>query len=235
MKFTEFAQTVRYYTGTDSTTFVDADILLLANNFKNEIAGQITTANEDYFVRTFLANLVAGQRQYSIPDDILNNIKYVEAKLDGVTQKHLDEFDINSYRKSTDEATILEQFAGKNPMFDMEGGSLFIYSDAAIISVTQGLILKAVIHPANFTSLSSTVDMATDPDAYSCGFPLQFHELLARRVSMAWKSSRPKPIPLSETEKMYSTDLIAKIDALKGMNLDRAFSASVPSDNGQDY
>lgn len=235
MKFTEFAATIRYYTGTDSTTFADADILLLANNFKNEIAGQITAANEDYFVRTFLANLNAGQRQYSIPDEILNNIKYVEAKLDGVTQKHLDEFDINSYRKSTDEATIVAQFAGKNPMFDLEGGSLIIYSDSAIISVTQGLILKAVILPANFTSLSSTIDMATDPDAYSCGFPLQFHELLARRVAMAWKSSRPKPVPLSEVEKLYKTDLADKIEALKGMNLDRAFAASVPGDDGQNY
>lgn len=230
-----FARLVRKYTRTNSTTLPDQELMDFANAFKDEIAGEISQANEDYFVREFKAALVAGQREYSLPDEVMNNLKYVEAKLDGTNQKRLNEFDINQYGEATDETTILAQFAGKDPAMDLSGGSIFIYSDAAIIDVADGLIAKAVIYPADLTDLSLTTDMSTDPTTTTVGFPRQFHELLARRVSIAWKSSRPKPVPLSEKEQMYELDLSRKINALKGLNLDRSVKASVPSDDGQDY
>jgi hypothetical protein len=232
---TQISALIRLYTGTNSTSFTDADILVLANPLKDEIAGEIVEVHEDYFDREFLTNLVAGQRQYGLPDEILNKIKYIEAKLDGTTQKRLNEFDLNSYQKATDEATIVAQFSGKNPMVDIDGTSIFIYSDAAIISVVGGLIIKAAIFPTDISSLSATIDLSVDPDEYKCGFPRQFHELLARRISMLWKSNRPKPVALSEVEKLYYVDLAKKIEALKGRNLDRSVEASVPNDNGQDY
>jgi len=230
-----FARLVRKYTRTNSTTLADQELMDYANAFKDEIAGEISQVNEDYFVRTFLADLKAGQREYSIPDEMMNNLKYVEAKLDGTTQKRLNEFDLNRYGKATDETTILAEFAGIDAMMDLSGGSIFIYSDSAIIDVTQGLIVAATIYPADLASLAGTTDMSTDPDAYTCGFPRQFHELLARRCSIAWKSSRPKPVPLSEKEQMYEVDLSRKVNALKGLNLDRSVEATVPYDDGQDY
>lgn len=230
-----FARLVRKYTRTNSTTLPDQELMDYANAFKDEIAGEISQANEDYFVRTFLADLVAGQREYSIPDEVMNNLKYVEAKIDGTTQKRLNEFDLNQYGEATDETTILAKFAGLDPAMDLSGGSIFIYSDVAIIDVTEGLICAAVMFPADFTDLTSVIDMSTDPDAYSCGFPRQFHELLARRCSIAWKSSRPKPVPLSEKEQMYEIDLSRKVNAIKGLNLDRSVEASTPYDDGQDY
>jgi hypothetical protein len=231
----QIASLIRSYTRTNSSSFTDAEILELANPFKDEIASEISQANEDYFVRTFLANLRAGQREYSIPNNVMNNLKYVEAKLDGTKQQRLDEFDLNTYRQATDETTILAQFAGRKPAMDLSGGSIFIYSDSAIIDVTDGLIAAAVIFPDDIADLTSTTEMSIDPTAYSCGFPRQFHELLARRVSIAWKSARPKPIPLSEKEQMYEIDLTRKIEALKGLNLDRTLVATMPSDDGQDY
>lgn len=235
MNSTQLAALIRSYTGTNSTTFTDADILALANPLKDDIAGEIVEVYEDYFDREFLANIVAGQRQYSLPDEVLNKIKYIEAKIDGTKQIRLDEFDINSYQRATDEATIVSEFGGKWPAVDIDGTSIFIYSDTPIINVTNGLIVKAMIFPADLTTLSGSIDMLVDPDEYTCGFPRQFHELWARRVAMAWKSNRPKPIPLSEIEKLYYVDLAKKIDALKGHNIDRIIEADCPYDNGQDY
>jgi len=77
--------------------------------------------------------------------------------------------------------------------------------------------------------------MSTNPDDYTHGFPKQFHELLARRVSIAYKSSKDKPIPLNEKEKMYELDLARAIQKMKDTNLDRSTTPTVPFDDGSDY
>jgi len=46
------------------------------------------------------------------------------------------------------------------------------------------------------------------------GFPRQFHELLATRVSISYKDNQPKPIPLTRHEKGYEVRLQAQLDAL---------------------
>jgi len=232
---TQLAALIRYYTGTNSTNFADADMLPLVNIVKDEIANNVVDVHEDYFDREFTTSLVASQRQYSLPDEILNNIKYIEAKLDGTTWERLGEFDLNTYQKATDETTILSEFADKDPMVDIDGTSIFIYSDAAITDVASGLKVRATVYPADLSSLSGSTDMSTDPSTTTYGFPKQFHELLARRVSIMWKSSRPKPVALSDLEKLYYADLATKIEALKGRNLDHSTEASTPYDDGQDY
>lgn len=231
----KFAALVRLYTSTNAVTFTDANILSYANIFKDDIAAEIAKRNEDYFGIEFTRNLEADKRQYSIPDEVLNNIKYTQAMLDGISWQRLEEFDLSQYKKTTDETSIRNNFTGKNPQFDIWNRLLCIYSGDAIINVTNGLKLWAIIYPADITDLSSTTDMAVDPTTTSHGFPRQFHELLARRISIAYKSSKDKPIPLSEKEQKYDDDLKVKLDAITGMNLDRSFVASTPSDDGQDY
>jgi hypothetical protein len=231
----QFATLIRYYTGTNSTTFTDAEILVLANVFKDDIAKEIAKKNEDYFGMKFVRNLQAGIRSYGMPDEVLNNIKYVEAKLDGTAQKRLYEIDLTEYKRATDEATIREQFANREPAFDIFARAIWIFSGEAIIDVEDGLILWAIIFPADITNLASTIDMATDPSDTSHGFPRQFHELLARRVSIAYKTAQDRPIPLSEKEKLYEYDLGNALSAISGMNLDRSVNASVPQDDGQNY
>lgn len=239
-----FATLVRFYTGTNSTTFTDAEILALANTFKDEIAAEIAERNEDYFGMWYYRDLVADQREYSLPDEVLNAIKYTEAKLDGSNWARLVEFDLNSYEKPTDEDSIRLYFTDKEAMFEMFRRSLFIYSGDAITAVTEGLKLYAIIYPADISDLTeASTDMSVDPTTTSHGFPRQFHELLARRVSIAYKSSKDKPIPLSEKEKAYEDDLKAALDAITGGNLDRAVIATVPADvantgasaDGSDY
>ncbi len=236
MTFSKFTTLVRYYTKTNSTTFPDAEILTLANIFKDDISALIAKElGEDYFGLRFVRTLEAGQREYDLPSELMSRIKYVEAKLDGKNWIRLKETDLSVYGRPTDEASIQERYAGKDPEFDLFDQSIFILSGTPIIYVFEGLKLWAIVYPADFTSLSSTEEMSTPPDDYSHGFPRQFHELLARRVSIAYKSSKDRPIPLSEKEKLYEVDLATAINAMKDANLDRSVLPSMPSYDGSDY
>jgi len=236
MTFSKFTSLVRYYTKTNSTTFTDEEILTLANIFKDDISALIAKElGEDYFGLRFVRTLEAGQREYDLPSELMSRIKYVEAKLDGKNWVRLKETDLSIYGRPTDEASILERYAGKDPEFDLFDQSIFILSGTPIIYVFEGLKLWAIVYPADFTSLTSTEEMSTPPDDYSHGFPRQFHELLARRVSIAYKSSKDRPIPLSEKEKLYEVDLATAINAMKDANLDRSVLPSMPSYDGSNY
>lgn len=236
MTFAKFASLVRFYTKTNSTTFTDTQILLLANVLKDDIAAQIAKkVGEDYFGLRFTTSLVAGQREYELPAEMMSRLKYIEAKLDGTNWEKLVETDLLQYQKTTDEATILFEFANRKPAFDLWDKSLLIYSGDAIISVTDGLKLWAIIFPADFTDLSSTDDMATNPSTTTHGFPREFHGLLAIGVSIAYKTSQPRPIPLSEKEKTYESDLADKIESMRDENLDRNYIATVPVNDGSQY
>jgi hypothetical protein len=234
MTYAEFASLVRFYTETDSVSFEDADILLLANTFKDTFAEEIAKRDEDYFGMKFTRNLEADRREYGLPDDTIR-IKYVEALLDGSKQKHLDEFDINSYRRPTSESEIRLHFSGVNPQYDVFRRSLWIYSGDAIINVTNGLIFWAIIYPAKFTDLSLNTDMSVDPTTTSHGFPRPFHELLARRVSIAYKSSPKRKKALSEKELLFEVDFKRALDSITNTNLDRVHTATVPYNDGQDH
>jgi hypothetical protein len=239
MNQVQFASYIRYKTKTNSTTFTDAQIILLANIIKDDMAKEITKANEDYFGMEFFRNLVAGKRKYTFPSDILNQMKTLEAKLDGVNFKRLGEFDLNSYRKTsdtTDEAAILANWAGKDPQFDIYGSQVIIYSDSAITDVTDGLKLRAIIYPADISSLAGTNSMSVSPSNTSFGMPTQFHKIWATKVIVEYKTSKDKPIPLTEGEMNVDKDFQLAINAIKGQNLDRSVIATLPDNfnNGQD-
>ncbi|MBU2025329.1 MAG: hypothetical protein ABIC19_00635 [Patescibacteria group bacterium] len=226
--------------GTDDDEFPQADKLILLNIYKDDIAKEIVKRNEDYFGMVFTRNLVADQREYGLPENILNNLKFTEAKIDGTNWKRLDEFDLNQYKRPTNEDEITSQFAGKNPGFDIFRNSLWIYSEESIIDVSGGLKLWAITYPADIEDLTSTIDMSIDPvdgegNIYSSGFPRQFHELLGRRVTIHWKGSQDRPVSLNEKELSYEMDLEKALDAITGMNLDRSVVGSVTKDDGQDY
>lgn len=234
----KFAALVRFYTGTNSTTFSDTNILLLANTLKDEMCAEIAELNEDYFVMRFYRDLDPTQplsgRSYAFPAEALTKIKYVQAKLDGTEWSHLTEFDINSFKRPIDEASIIEAWTGRKPQFDIVSRALVIYSGDAIISVTDGLVLHATMYPDDLTSLAGTTDMSEDPTATAFGIPRPMHELLARRVSIAFKSSKDKPIPLSEKERQWEVDWQRVKDQLKGQNLDRTVVPTTPVLTGED-
>lgn len=233
----QFASYIRLKTKTNSTTFSDADILVYANIVKDDIAKEVTKANEDYFGIELLRDLKVGERKYLFPTYLMNQMKFLQAKLDGTNWVTLEEFDVTSYERPTDEDSIRANFVGKKPAFDIFGNEIAIYSDSAIIDVTGGLKLWAIIYPADLSSLSGTGDMSINPSLTSFGMPRQLHKVWATKVIIEYKSSKEKPIPLSEQELSVDKDLTDAINSLKLQNLDRGVVATVPNNdnNGQDY
>jgi hypothetical protein len=231
-----FAKLIRYYTKTNSTSFTDSDILTLANIFKDDIAGLVAKElGEDIFGLRFERDLEVGQREYDLPAEMMSRIKYLQAKLDGTNWTVLKETDLSTYGKAIDEDTIQLTYSEKDPEFDLWDNGIYILSGDAIIYVENGLKLWCIIFPKDFANLTDAIDLSVAPDDYSHGFPRQFHELLARRVSIAQKSSKDRPIPLSEKEKLYEVDLATAIQSMKDANLDRSVIPSAPSNDGSDY
>lgn len=226
---------INLYCGTTDSEFPQAQKLVLINVFKDDFAAEIAKVNEDFFGMELTDDLVAGQRTYNQPDDILNNIKGLEAKLDGVTFQWLREFDLNSWKRPTDEDSILSSFSGKEAMFDIFDRAFTIYSGAPIIDVPGGLKLWAIVYPADITDLTGTTDMSVNPTLTTHGFLRQFHELLGRRVAIAWKSSQDRPKTLTEKEMAFAYDFRSKINAITGGNLDRSIVPTVPRETGENY
>lgn len=240
----EFLQYVRLITRTNSDTLSNADIILFGNARIETISRAIMGDDEDTFVMPQTTNLIANLREYPFPSDTLSRIKYVEAKLDGTNWIHLDEFDLNKYRKPTSETDTLANFGNQlgQAFYDISRKALNIYS-GVISNVTDGLKLWCNTYPAKLDSsrlADATTDLSIDPTTTTHGFPRELHELLARGISIDYKSTREKPIPLTEQELNYKNDLTQAIWDLKHGNSDRSVIASIPDasdrgNNGQNY
>ena len=238
----EFATHVRFMTRTNSTTFTDASILALMKIRQDEIAKAILKADEDILLIPQYANLVADQREYPLPSDILSKIKRVEAKLDETNWLVLDEFDMPVHRKPiSSETEITYNFSNEegNCFFDILRKAIKIYS-GTITDVTDGLGVWCNTWPTAITDLTSTTAMEVDPSTTTHGIPREMHEIWARGVIIDFKGSRDKPIPLTEKELKYEFDKEATIESLRNANLDREVIARLPSassrgNDGSDY
>lgn len=231
----QFASYVRWKTKTDSSSFTDAEMLVVMNIIKDEIAAEILKADENYFGFQLFGNLTANKRNYAFDTEMLSKMDYLEAKLDGTTWKVLKEYTLQQLQITTVEADIISGMAGKKPGFTIYGGEILLLSDTAIIDVSQGIKLWSRLYPADIVSLSGSNDMSIRPSVDSDGFPRQFHKLWATKVIVEYKNSQEKPIPLNETERNYDNDLIKAIDSLKNLNQDRSIVPTAPYDDGQDY
>jgi len=240
MKPLELATYIRFKTKTTTTTFTDAEMLPLVNFRQDELSRRLITSlssDEDYFLTPQTTDLIADQRDYALPKNLLARIKRVEAKLDGENFIRLLPMDINEYRYVNDEDTIISYFSNDEgyAKYDMMRRSLNIYS-GAITSVTGGLKIWAYEYPATITTLTNnTTDIEDDPTTTTYGFPRELHELLARGVIIDFKESMEKPIPLTEREAKFEYDLKLAINSLRNADSNREIIATVPVDNGEEY
>jgi len=233
----EFATHVRFMTRTNSTTFTDANILALMKIRQDEIAKDILDADEDILLIPQYTSLVANQREYPLPQDMLASIKRIEAKLDGTNYIKLKELDIVSLKNSIlTESEITENFSNEEDcaFYDLSRKSIYLYS-GTITSVADGLRVWVNTWPSAIGDLSATDDMSQDPSTTTHGIPRELHEIWARGVIIDWKSSREKPIPLTEKELSYKIDKITAINSLKPQSRDRQVIGAVPYNDGSQY
>lgn len=240
MKYTEFAELCRFYTKTNSTTFTDSMLAIIANTVRMELASEIASrSNRDEFVIPQVTNLIAAQREYPFASRLLPRLKYLEAKLDGENWIELIETDIQREGISTNESDIVGRFGnGKGEAYwDSVRNSIFILS-GEITNVTDGLKawFTSQLTPVSAADLASNEnDMEDPPSDTELGFPGLFHELWARKVSMRYKSSKDKPIPLSPEEARFDMDLEKRVREYTEANLSVVTEGKVPYDDGYNY
>ena len=240
MTGTELAALCRYYTKTNSTTFTSADMLPLVNIFKNEIASRIVETNNGNFLVPSTFNLVADQREYGLPDDMLSRLHKVELKFVS-TDSRFPAIGVKDYYGSETESEIVKQFSNIEGEFGytIRRRALFILS-GTIIAVTSGGRIWYHAYPADLANLTGSTDLNVDPSTTTFGFPKQFHELLARRVSIAYKGSQPKPIALNATEQNYEKDLSIQLDSVSSIDnsmevIGENLSSKETGSDGWDY
>ena len=237
----ELANYVRIATHTNSTTFTDADMLVYANLFRDELATKVIETDNGMYQVPYTFNLVANQREYPIGDDVLNRIHKVEIKFVS-TDDRMPATYIKDWRGSEAEDQIIANFTNSEGGFayTIRRRAILILS-GTIISVTGGVRMISLVYPAKLANLTdNTLGMEIDPSTTTFGFPRQLHELLGRRIAIAWKGSQPKSIPLSPMEQKYEADLALQLAAIGTTNIEGTsrsedFTDEDTGDEGFDY
>lgn len=238
-----FASSIRFKTRTNLTTLTDADIVLLANEVKDEFAEEIIKADEDYFGTPATRDLVASDadditaREYSLPEDFLGMIR-AQALFNGTDAVELEELNLPNYKKPITETDIINNFTNepKIAKYDILRQSLWLYS-GTVEAVTAGLLLFYNAYPADISvaTLAFTTDLSIPATSTSFAIPRPFHELWARKVAIKWKSSRQKPIPLTEQELNFDDDFRKKMQTIINPNQSRETLGTTPYDDGSQY
>lgn len=230
---------INFKTKANDTTFSVAAKTPIVNIFKNEIASKIVERNVGYFLIPETFDLVANQREYAWPSAILNRIKKLELKFSSSDARFPSRF-LKDYGGSETESEIVKSFGNSEKQFahTIRRRAVFILS-GTIPNVTGGGRILIYQLPENI-DLTNSMDLSVDPSTTTFGLPLQFHELLARAVSIEWKGSQPKPVPLNKKELTYEVDLQAALDALShpdesGEIIGESLPEEQTGHNGFDY
>jgi hypothetical protein len=222
---------IRYRTRTNSTTFSDANMLILWNVVKNEIIQRALETDEDIFLVPTYMNLVADQREYPLNSNILSRIKRVEAKLDGTNWLKLTSFDlVNHDYPVTTEANITAHFANDEGdcFYDIMRKAIWIYS-GTITAVTSGLRVWVNTWVADVTDMAGLTDMSVDPSTTTHGTPKELHKVICEGVIIEWKGALEKPIPLTDNELLHERNIEKAFQTLKKASYDTEVIGSMPS------
>jgi len=239
MTGTQLSALIYRKTKATTTTYTAANMLVDVNLMKDEIASRIQQSRPTVWHMSTLCDLADDQREYSLPSDMLNNIVSLELKFtatgDFVKATH---FARRHYSDALQETKIVNDFDNLEPRYFIRRQALYILS-GTIITVVEGLKLVYDAFPADLANLTGIVDLSIDPSTITHGFPREFHELLARRVSIEYKSNQPD-MKLNDKELGYDNDLDKALDDFSTLDLSQATFGSVPSgstrgDNGFNY
>lgn len=247
-----FASKIRKDTKQTTTSLTDSDILLLANPIKDSLSDLIAQRDigGNYFVIPTLLNLTASQREYALPDDVLDHIYSLEiaftntlnsfSEIQYILSNH-DDF--RKWGVSRIEANIQAHYGNSrgNVAHEIQRRSIYILSgaiDATTLgssTITSGIRIRYRSYAADLTALTdNTTDMSVDPSTTSLGFPRQFHELWARACAIEWKAQHPGAVPQTSLEANYANDLELKLQAMNTPDLSDETIGRIPEDTGED-
>lgn len=239
------------YTKQNSNQLPASVVLADVNDDKNEIMALLTQRDikGNYFMLPQLADFIAGQREYSLPDYLLNHSYTVEVAFSTIPDPlgnipYVKAFpdDFRRHGMSRTEENIISHYTNVYPRYEIQRRSIYLLS-GAIDATTLGtsIIPNAVriiarMYPSDLPDLSdNTTDMSIDPTPISFGIPIVFQELIARRYSIEWKGDHPGAVPLSPLELRYDADLEAALSGIEMNDMSDEIIGRYPKDNGQEY
>lgn len=238
MNYVTFARTARTLTRQNSTTFTDQMLVDFVNLSKAEIEGDIVNADEGFLEMTAYTDMVAGQRVYELPSDLLNRIVKLEIKLNGTNYLRAREIDFNLVEYSTATEADIAQNSSDSPVtYSIYRGSLYIWSATAMTAVSQGLRLYYNVSPHEWTTtdLVSVVDISIDPTTTDVGMPQEFHPILLYKVTRMFKLTRDIPLELNTEEQNVMNMFATALSNYQNANRDRIMVGQIPVDYGYNY
>lgn len=232
------ANIIRKYTKQDSTTLPDSELAEWFNQAKDEICQEAEEINEGYFSMEFYRNLVAGQRQYTLPVDMLSRLEKVAIKFPTWDDyRVVEEVRLSVSPNSTSETTITTSYVDSAPKMLLRRESIYFLTGSAIPDMTDGIQLWAKVFPNDIsaTTLAQTFDLSVAPFSDGVGIPRALHSIICLRTSILYKQNRDRPIALNDTEQNYEFLLRKALNAINGQNLARSISPQFPYDDGSTY
>jgi len=227
MTSTELNNLINYKCRTNDTTFPVADKLVFVNLMKDEIASRIQQVRKTIWNMPALDDLVLNQREYAFPADVLNNLVNLELKFTASGNYVLaTPMARRNYKDVLQESVIVDNFNNDTPKYFIRRKAIYILS-GSIIAVTEGLKLVYDSFPASLANMTGVADLSIDPSTTTHGFPREFHELLARRVSIEYKDRNEMKLNKKELE--YEIDLEKALDSFSVSNLDSTTIGALPS------
>lgn len=165
---------VRYRTGTgttpsDTTVVSDATLLRLANKWFSKIFGAMVETGEDMHAEISIFDLVANQREYTIPVDSTTTpfgggggwkILRLELKIDGNNWRVATPISMRSQNVPYNETDIVGSYNSVNPHYYLLDNSYFILS-GTISAVTGGGRIFWVKRPAEMTATTDVLASTT--------------------------------------------------------------------------
>jgi len=244
MRLTEVIDLARRKTKSNVNTFSNVDMLLYLKAKMPQFQSDIEEVNEDYMGSIEFRDLRATgdgtyidgadtllSREYNLPYDMINRLKFITAKLDGENAIRLKHYDLNEIKIPFEEDRILQTFNNTEGIagYELFRGSIFLLCGEIEEDVDAGLKLWSYAYseiPTEIPEAGSDDDL--DLDVY--GIPETMHELLSICLGIEWKSNLEVPVPLTITEQKYDISYKEVLKSLKGLDRDEEIQFDRPLD-----
>jgi len=165
MKLSEIDDQINFFTNTTVTEYSDVDKHANITRYAHLLTTEIKDSMDgwDFQYETATANLIANQREYIFPANLLT-IKKVQLKLDGTNWVDAPFFDpTETGSPIASETDITKKFNNDEPYVDVGDRSVFVYS-GTIISVTAGIKIWYVEENVGQDSSSDDIQTFSDDD-----------------------------------------------------------------------
>lgn len=191
--------TARTLAGTDSTGLPDATAQTLVNIVYRDLINNIKTqVNEDFFYDEWTANLVSGQREYTLPTRTVsvagcNKVLGISILTSSAATEFTKCYETSVGALPDDLSRYSSLQPSESPMYVISDNSVFIYPSPSE-NVTGGLKIYGIADP---------IDLATGGAESTVKIPLEQHEVIVHGLVYWHYKSQQRVEKAMEAKAVY--------------------------------